>query len=80
MADSAHSWKRRQPVGDWNRPSAASVFVRDTQLAERYGVTRQTIWRWVREERFPPPVRLAPGTVRWRLGDVEAWESAREVA
>lgn len=69
MADSAH----------YSGPGR--VYVRDTQLADRYDVTRQTIWRWAREGRFPAPAQLTPGTVRWRLDEVEAWErQRREVA
>tara|TARA_B100001179_G_C18519006_1_gene371907 strand:+ start:42 stop:245 length:204 start_codon:yes stop_codon:yes gene_type:complete len=35
----------------------------------------QTLMRWVREEKFPPPIVPFPGskTLRWRLSDVEAW-------
>lgn len=49
-------------------------FVRDTDLAERYSVSRATIWRWVREGRFPAPVTISPGTTRWSLEAIEAHE------
>lgn len=26
---------------------------------------------------FPKPVRLSPGCTRWRISDIEAWESAK---
>lgn len=45
------------------------------QVAQRYGVHRGTIWRWLKSNlMFPRPVRLSPGCTRWRLSDVEAWE------
>jgi len=51
------------------------MYVSDKQLAARYGVTRPTIWRWVRENIvFPRPVCLSPGCTRWRLAEIEAWE------
>ena len=54
------------------------VFLRDTDLAKRYGVSRNTIWRWARENGdMPQPVRLTPGCSRWRLADLEAWERAK---
>ncbi|MGJ7456964.1 helix-turn-helix transcriptional regulator [Halomonas sp. RA08-2] len=52
----------------------------DKQLAERFGVTRSTIWRWVKIGLLPAPVRLTKGCTRWRSPDIEAWEESREVA
>ena len=57
--------------------NAADQFVSDLFLAERYSVHRVTIWRWVREGRFPAPVKLTPGCSRWRMADVEAHEAER---
>jgi len=53
-------------------------FARDTEIADRYGVSRNTIWRWTKEGRLPSPVRLGPGCTRWRLADIEQWEAERE--
>lgn len=51
------------------------MYVSDKHLAARYGVTRPTIWRWVRENKgFPRPVSLSPGCTRWRVAEIEAWE------
>lgn len=41
------------------------TFVRDITLAKALEVHRNTVWRWVREGRLPPPVRLSPGCSRW---------------
>ncbi|TQE90693.1 MAG: AlpA family phage regulatory protein [Spiribacter salinus] len=51
------------------------TYLRDIDLARRYGIHRVTVWKWVKEGRFPAPVRLAPSTTRWRASDVEAWEA-----
>lgn len=54
------------------------TFLRDTDLAERYGVARNTVWRWQRERSdMPRPVRLSPGCTRWRLSEIETWEAAK---
>jgi predicted DNA-binding transcriptional regulator AlpA len=53
-------------------------YLSDAQLAARYSVHRVTIWRWARTGRFPQPIKLTPGTSRWRLEDVVQYE--REVA
>lgn len=48
----------------------------DTQLAKRYGVSRQTPWRWVREGRFPDPIKLSECCTRWSLASIKEWEQS----
>ena len=53
-------------------------FLRDTDLADRYGVTRVTIWRWRQTQPdFPRPIYLSANCTRFRLSDVLAWEEKR---
>ena len=55
--------------------------IRINELASRPGkpgklpVSPATIWRWVREERFPKPFSLGPSTTVWNLDQVEAFLS-----
>ena len=58
--------------------NATDQFVSDLFLAERYSVHRVTIWRWVREGKFPAPIKLTAGCSRWRMADVERHEAERE--
>ena len=51
------------------------IYMSDTALATRYQVSRATIWRWAQTKRFPNPVKLSEGCTRWRLADIEQWES-----
>ena len=39
-----------------------------------------TLWRKVREQSFPAPVRLGPAISAWRVGDVRAWLRAQSEA
>lgn len=55
-------------------------YASDKQLSDFLEVSRQTIWRWVREGKFPAPIKLGPNCTRWRLSDVQAWEVSREAA
>ncbi|MGP9509522.1 MULTISPECIES: helix-turn-helix transcriptional regulator [unclassified Halomonas] len=49
------------------------------QVAERLGVSINTVWRWVREQDdFPKPKKLGEKTTRWRLEDVDNWANDRE--
>ena len=57
------------------------MFVSDKAIAERYGVTRPSVWRWLKTDpTFPKPISLSPGCTRWRLDEIEAWEAARRAA
>lgn len=56
----------------------AESYLSDRQLAARYNVHHLTPRRWVRDDpTFPRPVRLTPGCTRWRLSEIEAWESGK---
>ena len=59
----------------------AETYLTDTQLAARYGIHRSTPWRWAKTvPAFPQPVRLSPQCSRWKLSEIEAWESNRAAA
>jgi prophage regulatory protein len=58
--------------------SGLQVYFSDSQLASRFHVSRQTIWRWVANDpEFPTPIKLSPGCTRWKLSAIEAWESSK---
>jgi excisionase family DNA binding protein len=46
-------------------------------VAELCGVTRRTVWRWVREGRLPEPRRITASTVRWPADQVEEFIQQR---
>jgi predicted DNA-binding transcriptional regulator AlpA len=49
-------------------------FLSDHDVAARYSVKKQTIWRRKNEVAdFPNPIKIR-GTTRWRLSDVVAYE------
>ncbi len=54
-----------------------SLFLSDKQTATRYEVGRCTVWRWFNQGNFPAPVKLSPGCTRWKLSDLERWESQK---
>lgn len=49
-------------------------YLKDIEVAKRYNISRPTIWRWVKNEKFPRPIKLGEGSTRWRLSDLERWE------
>ncbi|MDO6584818.1 AlpA family phage regulatory protein [Salipiger sp. 1_MG-2023] len=57
------------------------TYISDRQVAERYGVSRPTIWAWVKtDDSFPKPTKLSPGCTRWKLDELLEWENARRAA
>jgi predicted DNA-binding transcriptional regulator AlpA len=51
------------------------TYLSDKQLAEHFGISRTTVWRWSKSNSsFPKPVNLGPGATRWRVSDIEKWE------
>jgi prophage regulatory protein len=37
------------------------------------GLGRSTIWAWVRQERFPKPIKLSSRASAWRVEDINEW-------
>ena len=46
----------------------------------RVGLSRSSLYRFIRSERFPAPRRLGPNSVGWCEADVEDWLASRVVA
>jgi len=65
---------RRRPLTITQNTRFLSV----TQMAERYSVSPDTVWRWTREGYIPAPIKINPQITRWRLDEVEARDAARE--
>lgn len=73
----------QDPVG---RPASVLAFdgyLRTRQIiGDRYAtppiaplvpISRSTLWEWVKEGKFPKPVKLGPKTTGWRVADVRDW-------
>ena len=43
-----------------------------TQVAERLNVSTRSVWRMVKKNEIPQPVRYTRKMVRWRVADLEA--------
>lgn len=57
------------------------TFLSDTDLADRYHISRNTVWRWHRERvDFPRAVKLSPNCTRWKLSEITAWEATKAEA
>ena len=48
------------------------------QLEKLFKVSPSTIYRWIKEGKFPAPIHLGAHMVRWKVSDIEAWILERE--
>ncbi len=51
------------------------TLIRWKQLKQIVPFSRITIWRWVRENRFPKPVRVGQRGIAWICAEIEQWIS-----
>lgn len=59
-----------------NQPIAPnSIYLPVDQVAARFSVSIDTIWRWCRKGAFPKPYHPGGTLARWRLSEIEAFES-----
>jgi prophage regulatory protein len=61
-------------------PLKAGFNLRVSALAPRLGISKNTIWRLVREGKFPKPIKLSEKVTVWKADDVLAWLESKEAA
>jgi len=47
---------------------------------ERIGllpVSEKTIWTWVKQGKFPQPIKMSDNVTVWRMSEVQAWIDAQ---
>nr|WP_284692582.1 AlpA family phage regulatory protein [Paraburkholderia terrae] len=49
-------------------------------VLEAVGVSKSTLYQWIKDGHFVAPVRLGPRAVAWRSDDVDAWMASRQPA
>lgn len=50
-------------------------YYRDRDIAQAFGVSRMTVWRWTQSGRLPEPVKLSPNCTRWPESAIKAFTS-----
>ncbi|MDP3334501.1 MAG: AlpA family phage regulatory protein [Methylococcaceae bacterium] len=59
-------------------PLKAGNNLRVSALAPRLGISKNTVWRLVREGKFPKPIKLSTKISVWKADDVLAWLASKE--
>jgi prophage regulatory protein len=56
----------------------AHKILRRPDVEERTGLSRSTLYQWMKEGTFPKPVALGARLVGWRENEIDEWLAARE--
>jgi prophage regulatory protein len=55
----------------------AEKLLRRPEVETRTGLSRSTLYDWMKKGEFPQPVKLGTRLVAWREGDIAAWLESR---
>ncbi len=58
---------------------AGERFVTIAFLCDRYDTTRQTIYRWVKADRLPAPIRIGPRSPRFAFSKIVERERSSQL-
>jgi prophage regulatory protein len=61
-------------------PQQEDSILRPARVAQRLGVARGTIYRWINEGHFPRPIKLGGGSVGWLASEVNQWITEQAAA
>ncbi len=50
-------------------------FLRIKDVMDKTGIAKSTIWLWVREEKFPKPIKISPRITVWENDKIDEWMS-----
>ena len=55
----------------------ADVYLRIDDIVHRLGISKSSIYAWVKEGEFPPQKKLGKRIARWKESDVNQWLAER---
>jgi prophage regulatory protein len=47
--------------------------LRPREAAQMLGICRITLWKWTRDGIFPPPIKIGPAAIGWRLSTLNLY-------
>jgi len=56
----------------------SETLLRRPQVQARTGLSRSTLYHWMKHGKFPQPVKLSERLVAWRESDINQWLDSRE--
>ena len=58
---------------DRSLPENADRLIRRAEVQRMTGLSRSHLYALMKENKFPRQMHISPGSVRWRLSEIEAW-------
>ncbi len=49
------------------------VFVNDLLFKVVPGISRTTLWRWIKTGKFPRPINVGPRRIGWKESTIKTW-------
>ena len=49
-------------------------FLRIPDVVKKTGLGKSTIWLWVKEGKFPKPIKLSSRVTVWEESNIEQWQ------
>lgn len=54
-----------------------SSFLRINDVVKKTAIAKSTIWLWVKEKRFPAPLKISERITVWEEHKIELWMKER---
>ncbi len=61
-----------------DQPDEDQQILRRDEVLQLIGIARPTLYEWLRDGRFPQPIRLGARSIGWRRSDIRAWLHDKE--
>jgi len=52
--------------------------IRLPEVVEKVGLGKSTVWLWVKQHKFPKPIKLSARVTVWKESDINKWIEERE--
>lgn len=62
------------------KKEAKTSFIRLEQVKARTGLSRSTLYAYIRDGRFPSPITISDRCVAWVESEIDAWIAERIAA
>jgi predicted DNA-binding transcriptional regulator AlpA len=59
------------------QPLSSFEFLRAKQILARYPISKSTLYRWVKQKRFPAPFKIGPSISVWDAAEIKEFFARR---
>ena len=56
----------------------AHTLIKCHEIQADFTLSRATIYRWMKEGKFPKPIHLGANMVRWKKSDIDNWLAEKD--